>query len=736
MPRLISSRVLAAGACAGLVLTGFLVFLRPAVAGATRTFRQASAKDFEEGEAEGTTILPSGEVVPGLTIARAPLDAAFVWCAAASRDGATGYFGTGDEGRIYAYPLRGAAPGTKARKLATLDAAWVTALVTRADGTLLAGATPGGKIYAVDPRSGGTKLLATVGAAHVWALVRDDKAKLTYVGTGSPGKIFVLDDAGKTRPIWDAHDKHVVSLVREPDGTLLAGTSEDAILYRVKPDGQATALQDFEAEEVRAIVRAPSGLYVAVNDFEKGFGAGAAGPGPAAAKGTKITLSTGGPPSSAGTLPRASQRKAKAAVYRIEADGRIEQVFALGEGYLTSLVVADDGSVLAAAGTQGHVYRLSPDRTASLVVDVPERQALALLRAGQDVWVGTGDVASLYRASPSKGGQGRYVSKVLDAEFQSRWGALRWQGTGVSFDARSGNTAKPDAAWSPWKALERNTVEKPGGARPSPTGGAPEIVTGGTGTIGSPAARYVQYRATLASGKGRLRGVTVYYLPQNQRARITELVVGDATGTGTAGGLSLGSASAVTGGSAPRAPRSTILKLRWKVENPDGDDLIYRLYFREQNETVWRTLAGVVGDPLTKAEYDWNTEGIPDGLYIVHVVASDERDQPSERALSATFDSLPLLVDNRKPVIRDLSGRYPTLQGRAQDEASTITQIEAAIDGGDWLPVAPADGIADELTEAFTVHLPKLARGPHAVAVRATDGADNVGAADIVVEVP
>jgi outer membrane protein assembly factor BamB len=735
MPRVLSSRVFLAGACAGLVLTGSVLSLRSAVAAATRTFRQASAKDFEEGEAEGTAILPSGEVVPGLTIARTPLDAAFVWCAVASRDGATGYFGTGDEGRIYSYPLRAAPPGTRARKLAALDAAWVTALVTRADGTLVVGATPGGKIYAVDPRTGGTKLLGTVPAAHVWALVRDDKANLTYVGTGSPGKIFAIDDAGKARAIWDAHDKHVVSLAREADGTLLAGTSEAAILYRIKPDGQAMALQDFEAEEVRAIVRAPSGLYVAVNDFEKGFATASAAPGPVAAKGTKIVLSTGGPPSSAGTLPRASQRKAKAGVYRIEADGRLEQVFALGDGYLTSLAVTEDGAVLAAAGTQGHVYRLSPDRTASLVVDVPERQALALLRSGPDVWVGTGDVASLYRASPARGGQGRYVSKVLDAEFQSRWGALRWQGTGVAFEARSGNTAKPDSAWSPWKALEGKTVEAPTGARPSPGAAAPEV-TGGSGTIASPAARYVQYRATIAGSKGRLRGVTVYYLPQNQRARITELTVGDATSAGSAAGLSLGSTSSVTGGSTPRPPRSTILKLRWKVENPDGDDLIYRLYFREQNEGVWRTLAGVAGDPLTKPEYDWNTEGIPDGLYIVHVVASDEREQPSDRALSATFDSLPLLVDNRKPVIRDLAGHYPTLQGRAQDDASTITQIEAAIDGGDWWPVAPADGIADELTEAFTVRLPKLSRGPHAVVVRATDSADNVGAADLVIEVP
>jgi len=139
--------VLVAAASAGLTL-----WLPVAWASPTRAFRQASAKDFEEGEAEGVTILPSGEVMAGLATSRTKLDAAFVWCATASRDGATGYFGTGDEGRIYAHPLR-AAPGAAAaapRKLATLDAAWVTALVTRGDGSLLAGTTPGGKIFAVD----------------------------------------------------------------------------------------------------------------------------------------------------------------------------------------------------------------------------------------------------------------------------------------------------------------------------------------------------------------------------------------------------------------------------------------------------------------------------------------------------------------------------------------------------------------------------------------------------------
>ena len=696
-------------------LIGLLLLPPSPVQAAAKTFRQASAKDFEEGEAEGTTILPTGELVPGLVATRLGVDAAFVWCAVASRDGATGYFGTGDDGKIFARALsdKRALDKTAAHKLATLDAAWVTALATRADGTLLAGATPGGKLYTVEAQTsktpGATKLLATLAAAHVWAVVRDDKAALTYVGTGSPGKVFAVDDKGHAREVWDAHDKHVVSLVRDSDGSLLAGTSEDAILYRLQPDGRATALQDFEAEEVRAIVRAPSGLYVAVNDFEKTPALPVAGLAPA--KGTKIVLGTGGPPSSAGSLPRPGQRKAKSAVYRIESDGRIEQVFGLADGYLTALAVADDGAVLAASGTQGRVYRITAERTASLVIDVPERQALTLLRAGSEVWVGTGDSAGLYRAHAPVDNGARYLSKVFDAEYPARWGTLRWQGNDVTFETRSGNTAKPDAGWSDWKG----TSSKAGD------------VNGGAGAVASPPARYLQYQARLAPRKGRLRGVATYYLPQNQRARITELTLADA-----GPGLATGTAVATT----PRPPKNPILKLRWKVDNTDGDDLIYRLHFRLQSEATWRPLAGVVGDPLTKPEYDWNTEGVPDGLYIVHVTASDERAQPAERALSNGFDSAPLLVDNRRPIVRDLKGKYPTVEGRAQDDASAITQLEFSVDGGDWQPLSPADGIADEPTEAFTLRLPKLARGPHAVVVRATDSADNVGAADLVIEAP
>ena len=122
-----------------------------------------------------------------------------------------------------------------------------------------------------------------------------------------------------------------MSLLAADDKHLFAGTSEEAILYKVGLDGRAEALADFDAEEVRALARFGGSLYAAVNDFERSSGGAAlGGPGAAAApKGTKITAAPSGSPASAGSLPRPGQRKAKAALYRLDADGRMEQMFSI-----------------------------------------------------------------------------------------------------------------------------------------------------------------------------------------------------------------------------------------------------------------------------------------------------------------------------------------------------------------------------------------------------------------------
>jgi outer membrane protein assembly factor BamB len=696
--------------------------LAAASAGAavTKTFRQASAKDFEEGEATASMILSDGAVVPGMKPSPITLEAAFVWCSTLSPDGRTAYFGTGDEGRIYAVDVAG--NETRARRVAALDAAWITALAARPDGTLVVGTTPGGRIYTVDPKSGTTRLLATLGVDHVWALVIDGKTGVVYAGTGGPGKIFAVDPTGpngRAREIWSSGDKHVVSLLQADATHLYAGTSEEAILFRVGLDGRAEAVADFDAEEVRALGRSGGALYAAVNDFERTTPAPAVGP--AGAHGTRITVAPSGSPASAGALPRPGQRKAKAALYRIDPDGHIEQVFSIGDGYFTALAFDDDGRAFVGSGTEGRVYRVDPDRKAALAIDLPERQALTVVRSGKTFLVGTGDVGGLYRVVAAASHQATYLSRVLDAEFRARFGMLRWHGAhGLGVETRSGNTARPDPTWSTFVSLGR----------------ARATASGGVGLVQSPAARYVQYRVTFGAADARLEAVTLAYLAQNQRARITELTVGEGAAPAIgapapSGGLALGLPASPT--SAAARAHSPVVKLRWKVENADGDELDYRLTFRQENEAVWRPLGGP--DSLSKSEYDWNTEGLPDGSYVVRVVASDERSEARERVLEASFTSAPILVDNRKPEVVGLVAKYPFVSGRARDDQSPLTNLEYAIDGGDWQILTAADGICDDLVESFTLKLPSLALGPHAVTVRAWDSADNVGAAAVTVTV-
>jgi hypothetical protein len=674
-----------------------------AAAGGTRSLRQTTAKDFEEGEATASMILPTGEVVAGMKTSRIPVDAAFVWCAAVARDGKTAYFGTGDQGRIFAVPTQGDGEG-KARKLADVDAAWVTSLLVRRDGSLLAGSTPGGRIFSINPQTGAVRAFAKLPAEHVWALVEDSKSGTLYAASGGPGKVFAIDAKGTARPLWDAGDKHVVALADGGGGTLLAGTSDQGIVYRVLPDGRAEALHDFEADEVRAVVRTGTTTYLAVNDSDKIGETPPPAGGPSVAHGTRINPGAGGAPVTVGGPGRPVQVKSRGAIYRLEDDGQIEQIFALSDSYFTALLLGDGGAVYAAAGTQGKLYRLAPDRTVALAADLPERQALSLVRTSDGFLVGTGDIGGVYRVRPAAATEASYLSKVFDAEVPARWGHLRWNGTaGLGFETRAGNTSKPDRSWSDWRKLD------------GPTHTGQE----GEGRIVSSAARYMQYRVALAGKGAVLREATLFYLPQNQRARITEITQEPPTPD--------------KGGAPAARAHSSLLKLRWKVENPDGDELIYRLWFRQEGETVWRPLAGP--EPLSKAEYDWNTESVPDGLYVVHVWASDERVTPHDRALDATFDSAPFLVDNTRPEVGELALRSGVVTGRARDGASTVSQIEYSLDGNEWRPAPPTDGLLDQRVEAFFLRLPSLTAGPHVVTVRAFDAADNVGSSRLTVQI-
>src|SRR5690606_194308 len=188
------------------------------------------------------------------------------------------------------------------------------------------------------------------------------------------------------------------------------------------------------------------------------------------------------------------------------------------------------------------------------------------------------DAAALYRAT-GRASQAKYLSDVLDAKAVARFGRLAWASSGkVKIETRSGNTVKPGVGWSEWQAPAQ--VARQGGGADG-------------GKIASPPGRYLQWRVALDDDAARVRKVTAYYVPQNQATRVQEVTVEPAT---KETGPTLKDSAA--------KPRSPVLKLKWKIENPDGDATQYALEARRDGEANWRPIATGKA-PLTAVTWDW-----------------------------------------------------------------------------------------------------------------------------------
>ncbi len=689
-----------------------------ALAGTTRSWRLSSFKEFEEGEATGVRIRSQGELVPGVALTRHELDAAVVYSSVVLPDGNV-VLGGGDDGQVWTVE-HGAV-----RSVGKVDATLVTSLVLGDGGRVWAGALPGGKIFALDVAKGAAtpvRELVTLDADHVWAMAWVAARSTLYAATGPKGRLYAIEVRGgvaqKPRLVWDSGEKQLLSMVVDEDGALIVGSSEQAIVYRVVDDGgktphvQVEALHDFEGDEIRALARRGRTLYVAVNEFQKTSATTTITV--TAPRGTKIALPTATTATPPVGMP-ARDRKGKGAVFRLDPDGRIEQLHALGDGYFTALSVETTKSedvVWAASGGEGRVYRISADRSVETAIDISERQVLTLAadEHGRPRALGAGDAAAWYEIKESNDKNANYTTKVLDAQFTARWGRLRWSGRGdLVVDTRTGNTVKPDKTWSGWQHITVASDEHEPG----------EEVAGGQ--IASPRARYVQARIGFAhaAADAVVRDLSIYYVPQNQAARVVEVTAGDESVH-------------------RRRPHSPAVKVRWRVENPDEDDVVYRVFYRLDGEPTWRPLpgGGTAQEPIARTELDWMTDGLPDGHYRVRVVASDERSNPAALALTTELTSTPVLVDNRKPEVVDLrvaaDHNLLTATGRARDSYSPLVELTFSVDGGEWQPLLPRDGVCDARTEELSFSLPRdLTPGAHSLAVRAYDSADNVGAAQI-----
>ena len=62
----------------------------------------------------------------------------------------------------------------------------------------------------------------------------------------------------------------------------------------------------------------------------------------------------------------------------------------------------------------------------------------------------------------------------------------------------------------------------------------------------------------------------------------------------------------------------------WKADDDNNDELSYDVFYRREGDTAWRLLKADLRDTLLV----WDTSSVPNGTYVLKVLASDRRSNP------------------------------------------------------------------------------------------------------------
>ena len=422
-------------------------------------------------------------------------------------------------------------------------------------------------------------------------------------------------------------------------------------------------------------------------------------------------------------------------VVRIYPDGHPQKQWSSTTALVYSLFVSNDGHLLAGTGNQGVIFRIDSPQLYTSLINTPPTQVTAMTSlANGGLLVATGNPGKLYQLGPERATEGTIEGSTFDAELFSRWGAVSWRGQAnggeISLQTRSGNLEQPSKNWSAWS--------KP--------------ITATGGRIESPAARFLQWRATL-KGDGKkspeVRWIEVAYLQKNIAPQIE--IIEDtppnyrfptpitAAATQTLDLPALGKKSAAKAKTSqtttPALLRSKgMIGARWLASDPNGDSMIYKVEIKGEDETVWRLLK----DEVKEHYLTWDSRSFPDGEYRLRVTASDAPSNPKADVEQSSMSGDVFLVDNTPPQITGVtsnrSSAKATVRWKAADALTVITKAEYSLDGGDWTLVRPSSRLSDAKSLEYELSLDGLADGEHVVAIRVQDEFDNESAAKAVIK--
>ena len=162
----------------------------------------------------------------------------------------------------------------------------------------------------------------------------------------------------------------------------------------------------------------------------------------------------------------------------------------------------------------------------------------------------------------------------------------------------------------------------------------------------------------------------------------------------------------------------------WRAEDANDDELRYEILYRREGETAWKSLKDDLEEPI----FVFDTNSVPNGTYVVKVVASDQPSNTPGAALEGELESSAFDIDNGPPSVTVTASRVANgraiIQFEVRDDWSSISKVEYSLDAQQWQVVYPRDGIFDSRHEQFELTL-ENGDGAKGLIIRAYDAKNN-----------
>jgi sugar lactone lactonase YvrE len=715
----------------------------------TKVWTESHMEEWEKGRPRGVAISSDGSLAAApVSSLTATTPSTYIWAIASDTSG-NAYVATGSPATV----LRVGRDGKTITMFKTKDMS-VQTVAVGPDGSVYAATLPNGKVYRIP--GGSTDLdaeKATVvfdpakldgvkpdaAPKYIWDMAFGPNGAL-YVATGGPAAVYrVRTPAGEAHPerFFESDEQHIRALLFEKDGSLLAGSDGDGLVYRIDKNGKGFILFNAPKREVTALAQSPSGQIYVATVGEKGKSSLPPLPvqGIAAITAT-ITIVTPGSVQASNNnalVPDGSE------VYELDPSGAARKLWAPHDDVVYGLHWTPDG-LLAATGNRGRIYRVKENGEYADIAHVEASQATGFATAPDGLYVGTSNGGKLFHLS-AQSAEGSLESDVQDAGAVARWGRAEVDATGSGYQifVRTGNVSNAERGWSAWKPVTAETA------------------------IASPQARFAQWKLTLKPDT-IVHAVSLTYLPVNIAPMVDEIVVAPGARVIQQAQfqppvptvmINLPSASANVVNIQQDASSQPLqgvkdkgaVTVRWAAHDDNGDDLVFALYYRGAGEQNWQLLKDNVSDRY----YTFDAAQIPDGPYQIKVVASDAPSHNPGEALIGERTSERFVLDTATPTVNNLmahlEGGKLHVTAEAKDPASAIAHAEYSIDAGPWQYIEPAAKISDSQTERYdfsapvpqpseqlrAAKLPPANPNEHTVTLRVFDRYDNSATAKTVV---